>query len=262
MDLGLHGRVALVTAASEGLGRAVAAQLAAEGAQVMIAGRRPEPLAAAAREISERTGSRVASAVADVSVADDVERLLAETRDRVGDVDVLVHNAGGPPSGPLDELDDTAWQHAFELNLLSAVRLLRGALPGMRQRGFGRVVSIASSTVRQPADDLLLSTSFRLAVVGLVKAVAADVARDGVLLNVVAPGRIATARVAALDARRAAASGSDVEDVRRRSRSGIPVGRYGTPEEFAGPVAYLVSAANTYVTGQTLLVDGGMVRAI
>jgi 3-oxoacyl-[acyl-carrier protein] reductase len=262
MDLGLGGRVALVTASSRGLGRAVATELAAEGARVMITSRGSEQLARTAQAIAQQTGAEVGHVVADVSDADDVRRLLDKTRERFGEVEVLVHNAGGPPAGRFADIDDGAWQQAFELNVLSAVRLFRDTLPAMRSAGFGRIVSIASSSVKQPLDDLLLSNSLRLAVVGLVKTVAVDVASDGVLVNVLAPGRIATERVAALDAHRAERTGIDVEEVRRRSERSIPAGRYGSPAEFAKAAAFLASAANTYVTGQTVLVDGGMVRAV
>lgn len=262
MDLQLAGRVALVTAASKGLGRATAIELAAEGARVMISSRGEEQLAATAAEISSSTGAEVAYCAADVASGADVERLVAETLSRFGGVDLLLNNAGGPPAGGFDAFDDAAWQAAFELNLLSSVRLIRGVLPSMRSGSFGRIVNVTSSAVKQPLDNLLLSNTFRLAVVGLAKSLATELAPDGILINTLGPGRIATDRVASLDAGRAASSGLSVEQVRSQAEKSIPLGRYGTAEEFGQVATFLLSGANTYLTGQTFLVDGGMVKAL
>jgi 3-oxoacyl-[acyl-carrier protein] reductase len=262
MDLELTGRVALVTAASKGLGRATATQLAAEGARVVISSRGADQLARTAQEIADATGAQVEHCPADVSDAADLDRLLRETRERLGGVDVLVNNAGGPPPGGFDALDDDAWQQAFELNLLSTVRLFRGVLPHMREQRWGRIVTVASSSIKQPIDNLTLSNTFRVGLLGLAKSVALEVAPDGVLVNTIGPGRIATDRVASLDAGRAEKTGLSVEEVRAQSEKGIPLGRYGTAEEFGKVAAFLASGANTYVTGQNFLVDGGMVRAI
>jgi len=262
MDLELTGKVALVTAASKGLGRATARQLAAEGARVMISSRDEQQLAATAAEISAATGAEVRHVAADVSKADDLDRLLEQTQAQLGGVDVLVNNAGGPRPGGFDDLDDADWQGAFELNLLSSIRLFRGVLPYMRQQGSGRIATIASSSTKQPIDDLLLSNTYRVALVGLSKSVSTEMAPYGVLVNTVGPGRIATDRVASMDAIRAAKSGQTIEQVRTQTEKGIPLGRYGTAEEFAKVVTFLVSGANTYLTGQSLLVDGGMVRAL
>ena len=262
MDLELTGRVALVTAASKGLGRASATRLAAEGASVMISSRGEEQLARTAAEIAEATGARVEHCAADVSDAADVTRLLQETEQRLGGVDVLVNNAGGPPPGGFDALDDDAWEQAHQLNLMSGVRLVRGVLPHMRRQGWGRIVTIASSSIKQPIENLLLSNTYRVAVLGLAKSLAVEFAPDGVLVNTVGPGRIATDRVAGLDAGRAEKAGLSVEEVRAQAEKTIPLGRYGTAEEFGKVVAFLASGANTYTTGQHFLVDGGMVRAI
>lgn len=262
MDLELTGKVALVTAASKGLGRATATQLAAEGARVMISSRGEKQLAATAAEIREATGAEVAHCAADVSKADDLERLLQATEQRLGGVDVLVNNAGGPRAGGFDAIDDAAWQEAFELNVLSSVRLIRGVLPHMRQQGSGRIVTIASSSIKQPIENLLLSNTYRVALVGLAKSLSTELAPDGILINTLGPGRIATDRVAGLDAGRAKAAGISIEAVRAQSQQNIPLGRYGTAEEFGKVAAFLVSGANTYLTGQAFLVDGGMVRAL
>ena len=262
MDLELTGKVALVTAASRGLGRATATQLAAEGARVMISSRGEEQLARTAAEIADATGGQVEFCAADVSDAAGITRLLQETEQQLGGIDVLVNNAGGPRPGGFDALDDAAWEEGFELNLMSTVRLIRGALPHMREQRWGRIVTIASSSIKQPIDDLLLSNTYRVAVLGLAKSLATELAPDGVLINTVGPGRIATDRVAGLDATRAERSGISVEEVRKLNEKTIPLGRYGTAEEFGKVAAFLVSGANTYLTGQYLLVDGGMVKAI
>lgn len=262
MDLDLAGKVALVTAASKGLGRATALQLAREGARVMISSREEEQLRDTAAEIREATGAAVEHCAADVSQAKDLARLLRETEQRLGGVDVLVNNAGGPPAGGFDALDDAAWQAAFELNVMSSVRLIRGVLPHMREQRSGRIVTIASSSIKQPIENLLLSNTYRVALVGLSKSLATEFAPHGILINTLGPGRIATDRVAGLDAGRAAAAGISVEEVRAQAEKGIPLGRYGTAEEFGKVAAFLVSGANTYLTGQAFLVDGGMVRGL
>jgi 3-oxoacyl-[acyl-carrier protein] reductase len=262
MDLELTGRVALVTAASKGLGRATATQLAAEGARVMISSRGEAELARTAASIAEATGAQVEYCAADVSNAADVTRLIEETQRRLGPVDVLVANAGGPPPGGFEALDDDKWYLAHELNLMSTVRLIRGVLPHMREQKWGRIAIVTSSSVKQPIENLLLSNTYRVAILGLAKSLAIQFAPDGVLVNTVGPGRIATDRVATLDANRAQQTGSSVEEVRAQSEKGIPMGRYGSADEFGRVAAFLVSGANTYTTGQNLLVDGGMVRAI
>jgi 3-oxoacyl-[acyl-carrier protein] reductase len=262
MDLELTGRVALVTAASKGLGRATATQLAAEGARVMISSRGEAELARTAASIAEATGAQVEYCAADVSNAADVARLIEETQRRLGPVDVLVANAGGPPPGGFEALDDDKWYLAHELNLMSTVRLIRGVLPHMREQKWGRIAIVTSSSVKQPIENLLLSNTYRVAILGLAKSLAIQFAPDGVLVNTVGPGRIATDRVATLDANRAQQTGSSVEEVRAQSEKGIPMGRYGSADEFGRVAAFLVSGANTYTTGQNLLVDGGMVRAI
>lgn len=262
MDLGLTGKTAIVTAASKGLGRATAHALAAEGARVMVSSRSEEQLVRTAAEISEATGSEVLHCAADVAKGDDVARLVADAQERLGGIDVLVNNAGGPRAGTFDTLDDAAWHEAFELLLLSSVRLIRGVLPSMRSRGGGRIVTVASSSIKQPIENLMLSNTYRVALVGLAKSLSTELAPDGILINTLGPGRIATDRVAGLDAGRAKSAGTTAEEVRAQTEKGIPLGRYGTPEEFGAVAAFLVSGANTYLTGQAFLVDGGMVKAL
>jgi 3-oxoacyl-[acyl-carrier protein] reductase len=262
VDLGLEGQVAVVAASSKGLGRATAEQLAAEGARVVISGRDEAVLEGTAEEIRSATGSEVESVVTDLTKAQDVKDLVEQAVSRFGGLDVLVTNAGGPPAGVFDDFEDDAWVSAYELNLLSVVRLIRAALPHMRQRGYGRIVNFTSSSIKQPLDNLILSNTFRAGVLGLAKSLAGELAADGILVNTLGPGRIATDRLHTIDSNRAESLGVPVEQVREQSRAGIPLGRYGEPEEFARVATFLASRANTYVTGQALLVDGGMVRAL
>jgi 3-oxoacyl-[acyl-carrier protein] reductase len=262
MDLGLEGKVALVMAASKGLGRAVATELAREGARVVISSRDADALAQTAAEIAEETGAEVEHRAADLTRAEDVWTLVSHVTDRFGGVDVLVNNTGGPPAGTFDDFDDEGWQFAFELVLMSLIRAVRGVLPSMRERGGGRIVNIASSSIKQPIENLILSNTFRAGIAGLAKSLAVELAPDGILVNTIGPGRISTARSQSMDASRAETLGVPVEEVRGQVESQIPLGRYGTPEELARVAAFLASPANSYVTGQAILVDGGMVRAL
>lgn len=262
MDLGLQGKNALVLAASKGLGRAIATELAREGARVMISSRDEEALAKTAADIRERTGAEVAHHAADLTHAADVDALIRRTAERFGGVDALVTNTGGPPAGGFGDFDDAAWSAAFESILLSLIRAVRGVLPGMRERGGGRIVCVASSSVKQPIEGLILSNTFRAGLAGLAKSLSAEFAPDGILINTLGPGRILTDRSASMDASNAEKRGVPVEEVRAEMSANIPLGRYGTPEEFARVAAFLASPANGYVTGQAILVDGGMVRAL
>lgn len=262
MDLGLEGNVALVLAASRGLGRAIATELAREGARVVISSRDEDALAQTAAEVGEETGAEMDHRAADLTRVEDIRALISHTADRFGGVDILVNNTGGPPAGGFEDFEDEAWQTAFEQILLSVVRSVRGVLPFMRERGGGRIVNVASSSIKQPIENLLLSNTFRAGLAGLAKSLAAELAPNGILINTLGPGRISTARSASIDASRADALGVSVEEVRSQVEAQIPLGRYGTPEEFARVAAFLASPANSYVTGQAILVDGGMVRAL
>ncbi len=262
MDLGLTGKVAIVTAASRGLGRAVAFALAREGADVTIAARDPARLETTAQEIRQATGRTVLAVPADVSRAEDIDRIIAQTVERFGRINILVTNSGGPPAGTFFDFADADWQRAFELLVLSAVRLIRGVVPYMRQQGGGRIVTITALAAKQPLDNLILSNSLRAAVVGLMKSLANELARDNILLNNVMPGRIYTERVQQLDAIRAQREGRSLEEVARLAEAQIPLGRSGRPEEFANVVAFLCSEAASYLTGVSIPVDGGWYRGL
>jgi 3-oxoacyl-[acyl-carrier protein] reductase len=260
MNLGLQGKVALVTASSRGLGKAIAWEIAREGARVAICSRSRERVEETAAAIRRRTDAEILALTGDVSQGDDISRLVEQTITQWGRIDILVCNAGGPPSGPFESFDDAAWIRAFETNLLSVVRLVRTALPHM-DRG-GRILTIASSSVKQPIPGLILSNTMRAGVNGLMKTLAEELAPRGILVNTICPGRIATDRLQELDQAAAEREGISRDAVQDRVVRQIPLGRYGEPEEFARVAAFLASDANSYVTGATLLVDGGMVKAL
>jgi 3-oxoacyl-[acyl-carrier protein] reductase len=262
MDLGLKDKVVVVLASSRGLGRAAAEGFAAEGARVVIMGRHGDALKETARQLSEATGNQVMHQRCDIMEEGALELRLGMVAQELGGVDVLVNNSGGPRAGSFDEMDDKAWRDAFELTVMSYVRAIRIVLPGMRAKGGGRIVNLASTSTRQPIDGLLLSNVFRAGVGGLTKTLSNELAADNILVNVIAPGRIATDRLRELDEGAAKKRGISLEEVQKTWQGRIPLGRYGEPDELARAVVWLGSWANTYVTGQLLCVDGGLVRSI
>lgn len=263
MDLGLKGKSVIVTAASKGLGKATAKQFAAEGAHVLLSSRNEAELEKAKREIQEETGNgSVEYVVCDMTDAQEIQNLAAKAVEWNGTVDVLVNNTGGPPAGGFDSFGDEEWQHAFELNLLSFVRTIRAVLPSMRKNGGGHIMNFASSSIKQPIDGLILSNTFRAGIVGLAKSLSQELASDNIMINTAGPGRIATDRVASLDQIRADEMGLSLEELRDKKEKSIPLGRYGEPGEFAKIVTFLCSKANSYMTGQALVIDGGMVKAL
>jgi 3-oxoacyl-[acyl-carrier protein] reductase len=259
VDLKLTGKVALVVASSKGLGKAIAAQLAAEGCDVMLTSRDAGQLERTRAELQATAKGRVACCPCDITRLDRIQTLAAVTRERLGSVDILINNAGGPPGGGFEQVDDATWQAAFELNLLSYIRLIREVLPDLKQQG-GRIINVTSSSIKQPIPGLILSNVFRMGILGLGKSLADELAPYNILVNTVAPGRIGTDRTAHLDQLRAAKRGISREQVEAEARQAIPLGRYGDPEEFARVVCFLASGASSYVTGTTIIVDGGMVR--
>ncbi|CDQ19080.1 SDR family oxidoreductase [Halobacillus karajensis] len=263
MDLQLKGKSVVVLASSKGLGKAISMEFAKEGAHVLISSRNQEELENTKAEIQDVSGNqKVEYQVCDVTKKDDIEQLVQKAIEWNGKVDVLVNNAGGPPAGTFDQFSDDDWQRAFELNLLSFTRTIREVLPSMKEQQQGRIVNIASSSIKQTLDNLILSNTFRAGIVGLAKGLSQELASDNILINTVGPGRIATDRVAALDEKRAKKLGTSVEELKKKTEQSIPMGRYGEPEEFAKAVVFLASGANTYLTGQSLVVDGGLVKAL
>ncbi len=262
MDLGLRDKVTLVAASSQGLGKAVALGFAREGARVVINGRHQETLQATKKEIEQSTGAEVLAVQADLTQADEIKKLVQTTVEQFKTVHVLVNNAGGPPPGFFEELDDTAWQSAFHLTLMSSVRLTREVLPFMKKQNWGRIINITSVSVKQPINDLLLSNSLRLGVVGWSKTVASQVANKGILINNVCPGFTRTDRVRSLLEARARAENTTPEAIEKRITETIPMGRMGEPEELANLVVFLGSERSSYITGTTIQVDGGAVKGI
>lgn len=262
MDLGLRGRVALVAAASRGLGKAVALELAREGADVAICARGREQLRRTAEEIAAETGARLLAIVADVTVARDVTNLVTTVAEQFGRLDILVNNAGGPPPGPFLSFSDDDWRRAIELNLISTVRLTRAAVPIMRANRWGRIINITSVAVKQPIPDLVLSNAARSAVIGLAKTLALELAPDGITVNSVCPGFTLTERVQQLAESLAEREGKTVAEVLAGYERQIPMGRMGRPEELAALVAFLASERAAYITGTAIQVDGGYVRGI
>ncbi|MFB5663238.1 SDR family oxidoreductase [Alteribacillus sp. HJP-4] len=263
MDLELEGKVVLVLAASKGLGRAAALQFAEEGAHVMISSRNEDDLARTQQEIIKQTNNEnIAYAACDITKPEDITRLVDAAVSKFGPIDVLVNNAGGPPAGGFESFTDEQWEQAFQLNLLSFIRAIRAVLPSMKEKQRGHIINFASSSIKQSIDNLILSNTFRAGIVGLSKSLSQELASDNILINTIGPGRIATDRVDELDGIKAEKANTSVENIKKQAESSIPLGRYGEPEEFAKQAVFLCSGANTYVTGQSFVVDGGMVKAL
>lgn len=262
MDLGLTGKVALVTGSSKGIGRAIAARLAREGCQVVLCSRGEDALKAAADTIEAATGSRPYYRTCDLTRTDDVCELVADVQDRFGRIDLLVANSGGPKRGNFLDYDDEAWREAFEASALATIRLIREVLPHMERLGSGSILTITSSSVKQPITGHWLSNVMRPGVLGLVKTLALDLAPKGIRVNNIAPGRIITERVRTTDERAAREKGVTVEEAQKGQLQRVPMGRFGAPDEIADAAAFLLSERASYITGNTLHVDGGMVRSL
>jgi 3-oxoacyl-[acyl-carrier protein] reductase len=262
MDLGIKGKTALVVAASKGMGKASALGLAAEGARVVMCARGEAALKDAAAEVKQRTGADVLALPADASRAADISRVVAEANRAFGGVDILVANVGGPPPGPFEQMTDEQWKAAFEQVHLSTVRFIREVLPHMKQARWGRILAIQSSSVKQPVDGLVLSNGIRPGIAGLFKTLAGDLAPHGITVNLVLPGRIMTDRFREHQTDRAKRAGISLEKQMELSSTDIPMGRIGTPDEFAAMVVFLASARASYVTGTAVQVDGGLIRSV
>lgn len=262
MDLGLKGKVALVAAASRGLGRAVAEELAAEGASLLLCARTEGPLEEARAHIERTSGVPVLSVAGDVSSPEDVARITGAALERFGRVDILVTNAGGPPAGTFESLSAEDWERATRLTLTSVLGLTRAVLPGMRERRWGRILNVTSIAVKQPVENLMLSNSLRAAVTGFARTLANEVAADGVTVNNLLPGYTRTERVDELARAAALREGIDEAQARARWESEIPMRRLGEPREFAALAAFLASDRAGYITGTSITVDGGWVRSL
>ena len=262
MDLGLRGKVALVAASSKGLGLAVARELAAEGASLVMCARNEAALESARREIADETGADVIAVVADVATTGGVERVTRAALDRFGHVDILVINAGGPPAGTFDKHDWNAWQSAVDLTLRSAVELTRAVLPGMRERHWGRIVAVNSIAAKQPVDNLMLSNSVRAAVTGFLRTLANEVAPEGITVNTILPGYTRTERVEHLAQANARKEGVEEKEILGRFEREIPMRRLGEPREFGALAAFLCSERASYITAQSIAVDGGWIKGL
>ena len=261
MDLGVSGRTALVLGASGGLGGAIAVRLAAEGADVALGGRSTDALATTASAI-EAAGGKALPVPWDLAELDRIDAVVSEVESALGAVDILVNNTGGPPPTPAAGQNPATWRTSFEQMILSVIALTDRVLPGMRERGWGRILTSTSSGALSPIPNLGLSNSLRASLHSWSKTVADEVGRDGVTVNVIVPGRIETNRTRSLDEKRAAREGRSTDEVIRDSAATMALGRYGRPEEYADVAAFLCSERASYITGSVIRVDGGLIRSV
>ncbi len=262
MNLEISGKVALVAASSQGLGKAVAMGFAREGVNVVICARNKEKLEAVKKEIESQTKSEILAVQTDLTRQDDIKNLVAESTKKFNSVDILVNNAGGPPAGFFSDMTDENWQKGVDLTLMSSVRLTREVLPFMKKKKWGRIINITSVSVKQPINELLLSNSLRLSILGWAKTLANQVAAEGILINNVCPGWTRTDRVVEIFEARANNQGTSPEKVEAGITRGIPMGRLGRPEELANLVVFLGSEMASYITGVSVQVDGGSVQGL
>ena len=261
MDFGIKGKTALVLGGGGGLGRAIAKSLATEGVKVAVAGIGSTSIDATLAELQSIGGSSLGLVwdLADLTV---IDTHIAKIESELGGVDILINNTGGPPPATAAGQDPALWSRQFQAMVLSVIAITDRVLPGMKARGWGRILTSTSSGIIAPIPNLALSNALRMSLVGWSKTLAREVAKDGITANIVVPGRIATARVATLDSARAKREGRDVEEVAAESAGTIPLGRYGRPEEYADVVTFLASARAAYITGSVIRVDGGMTTSI
>jgi 3-oxoacyl-[acyl-carrier protein] reductase len=262
MDLGLTGKVALVAASSRGLGRAIAGELAGEGCDLVLCARSEGPLEETRAAIEASSGRRVVARPADVAKEAEVEALVELALTTFGRVDILVTNGGGPPPGRFEDHGTEVWRAGSAVTLESVLNLVRGVLPGMKERGWGRILNVTSIAVKQPVDGLMLSNALRAAVTGMARTLANEVAPFGVTVNNLMPGYTRTERLDELAGHIAASSGGDPADAFAAWESQVPMGRVGEPGEFAALAAFLASERASYITGQSIAVDGGWIRSL
>jgi 3-oxoacyl-[acyl-carrier protein] reductase len=262
MQLELEGSAALVGGSSRGIGKAIAFALAREGCKVAICARDEAKLTAAADELRRATGGTVAAITCDMSKPDDIKRTVTEAAATFGRLDIVVNNAGGPPTGTFDDFDDAAWQRALEQNLMSTIRTIREARPHLRASGHGRILNITSVAVKQPIDRLILSNTARLGVIGMAKTLSRELAPEGITVNNICPGNIATDRLLSLIAERARRGGIEPDEAARQDAKKVPVGFLGEPDDVANLAVFLASRRARYITGATIQVDGGTTAAL
>ena len=262
MDLGLNGKRALVLASSGGLGLGIATALCREGAHVLLSGRSADKLEAAAAEVTNAGPGRADFEVVDLTDPASAASLYAAASRKLGGVDIVINNTGGPPPGGIEAQETETWRRQFDTMVVRLIEVTNLCLPGMRERGWGRVLTVGSSGVIQPIPNLSISNTIRSALVGWNKSLSNEVAKDGITVNILAPGRVATARTRQLDEAAASRQGRSVEEVQAASEATIPAGRYGRVEEFGAVAAFLVSEPASYVTGSTVRCDGGSIRSV
>ena len=262
MDLGLKNKVALVAAGSRGLGRAVAEELAAEGASLVLCARDSRTLDDTAAAIAKNSNAHVLAVPADVTVTDDIKRVVETGIERFGRIDILVTNAGGPPAGRFEQLTHEQWEEAIRLTLFSAIELTRQVLPGMKERRWGRILNRTSIAVKQPVENLLLSNSLRAGLTGFARTLANEVAADGITVNNIMPGYTRTERLDELAQMMAEKQGISADEFRGKWEKEIPMGRLGEPREFAALATFLVSERASYITGTSIQVDGGWIKSL
>jgi len=261
MDLKLKNKVALVCAASEGLGKATAFELAREGARVAICSRNNKKLVSTQKEIEEEIGAEIEIFEADLEIHEDIKQLHKEVQNKLGNIEILVNNTGGPPSGTFEKHTDEDWQNAINLTMMSALRMSQTVLPSMKEKKWGRIINISSVSVKTPVSNLFLSNTIRLSVLGWAKALSDEVGQDGITVNTVCPGSTRTNRITSIYSNTSKQTGQSIEEIEEYSSQAIPLKRIGEPEELAALIAFLASERASYITGTAIQVDGGSNRS-